>query len=242
MSHADWIRIQGLSVDCVVGVYPHERDTPQPLLVDVGLCLDTEPAARRERLRLSVDYAALSLQLKFLLTSCRFRMLETAAYVLCRYLLAPPALGERRASVARARVSLTKPGALGGRAVPSLEIERPAAWAEIAQERKPFGVVDVVHETRDAGIYRLNVAPGGRIPLHVHRVMRESEMVLTRGLLCQGKPAPVGRSYRWPLGAAHGYENPTRRYQTVLCVDSPRFMESDEIEVSGPPADVQPES
>ena len=32
-----------------------------------------------------------------------------------------------------------------------------------------------MHETRDAGIYRLNIAPGASIPLHVHQVMRESE-------------------------------------------------------------------
>lgn len=242
MPHQDRITIEGLQLDCVVGVYPHERNTPQPLSVDLEMTLDTERAAVRERLRHSVDYAAISAQLAFLLTHCRFRMLETAAHVLARYLLAPPAPGEERAQIEEARLRLTKPGALRDRARPSLEIRRDASWAYLRHEEKPFGVVDVIGETRDAGIYRLNVAPGRNIPLHVHRRMREAEMVLSDGLLCQGRPVVAGAVHRWPHGAAHRYDNPTNRYQTILCVDAPRFMEDDEIEVDGPPADVPSES
>ena len=226
----------------MVGIYPHERDAPQLLRLDAELCLDTELAARRERVPLSVDYAAVRAQLAFLLQNSRFRMLETAAHALCRYLLAPPAPGERRAQLSRARVRLTKPTALGGRAVASLEIEREASWVELVQEEKPFGTVDIVHETRDAGIYRLNVAPGQTIPLHVHRVMHEAEMVLGSGLLCQGKPVAALTVHRWPHGSAHCYHNPTRRTQTILCVDSPPFLADDEVPVSGDPARIAPES
>jgi dihydroneopterin aldolase len=230
-----------LAVDCVVGVYPRERDTPQPLILDAEMCLDTEASARRERLRLSIDYAAIGDQLAFLLRNCRFRMLETAGHALCRYLLAPPALGEQRAQIARVRLTLTKPTALSGKAVPSLEVERDAGWVTLAHEDKPFGTVDIIQETKDAGIYRLNVAPGREIPLHMHRVMQESEMVLSRGLLCQGKPVAPGTVHRWPHGAAHCYHNPTRRYQTILCVDAPAFIEADEIPVQGAPAQVRTE-
>lgn len=242
MAHSDWIRISGLMVDCVVGVYPSERDVVQPLRVDAELCLDTEAAAKSERLSRSIDYAAISAQLAFLLRSSRFRMLETAAHVLCRYLLAPPAAGERRAAIQRVRLTLTKPSALGGAAVPSLEIERDATQVVLTHEQKPFGTVDIVHETRDAGIYRLNVAPGKGIPLHVHRVMQESEMVLSQGLLCQGRPVRAGTVHRWPHGAAHCYHNPTRRFQTILCVDAPAFVQEDEITVEGEPAHVQAEA
>jgi FolB domain-containing protein len=241
VAHSDWIRIHGLEVDCVVGVYPRERGIPQQLRLDVDLCLDTEAAARRERLRDSVDYAALSAQLAFLLRSCRFGLLETAGQALCSYLLAPPAPGERRAQLSHARVTLTKPTALGGRAVPSIEIGRDADWVQLTHENKPFGTVDVIHETRTLGIYRLNIAPGNEIPLHVHGVMEESEMVIGSGLLCQGKPVAAGTVHRWPRGAAHSYRNPTRRYQTVLCVDTPPFLSHDEVEVGGEPADVPAE-
>ncbi len=238
----DHIELTGLSVECVVGVYPRERVQPQRLRLDVALGFDTEPAARKEGLSASVDYAAVAAQLGFLLRHCEFRMLETAAHALARYLLAPPALGEGRAQIDHVRLRLSKPGALGGNGVPSLEIERERAWVTLAQEHKPFGVVDVIHETRDAGIYRLNVAPHASIPLHLHDSMREAELLLSDGLLCQRQPVSAGTLYRWPLGAAHCYDNPTDRYQTILCVDCPRFLEADEIVVQGEPAQVVPEA
>jgi dihydroneopterin aldolase len=238
----DVIRIDRLAVDCVVGVYPEERDTPQPLLLDVALSLSTEVAARNERLSATVDYARTAAQLSFLLRSCRFRLLETAAHVLCRYLLLPPASGRRGPRITSVRLRLEKPAALAGAAIPSLMVERDAAWASYVVEEKPFGTVDVVHETKDTGIYRLNVAPGREIPLHYHARMNETEMVLDAGLHCQGRAVAAGTVHRWPHGAAHCYRNPTRRVLSILCVDSPAFIESDEITTAGEPAEVAAES
>lgn len=240
-SRTDLIDIRGLHVECVVGVYPHERDVPQPLELDVSLELDTEWAGESERLRRTVDYAAVASQLAFLLQSSRFFLLETAAHALSRFLLAPPALGEERARIQAATVRLTKPRALGGNGVPSLTIHREASDIVLRHEEKPFGTVDILHETREVGIYRLNVAPGRSIPLHVHRVMNESEMVLGDGLLLNGKQAPAGTAHRWPHGLAHRYDNPTDRWQSILCVDSPPFVPSDEIEVDGEPGEAIPE-
>ncbi|MGF1466539.1 MAG: dihydroneopterin aldolase [Sandaracinaceae bacterium] len=237
----DVIAIEGLTVDCVVGVYPQERDRPQPLRVDVRLVLDTRPAGREQRLALTVDYAAVASQIAFLLQSCRFFMLETAARVLTRHLLAPPGPGERRAQVSSVTLRLTKPYALSGHGVPSLEVTRAADDFTYGEETKPFGTVDILDETRQVGVYRLNVAPGRGIPLHVHRRMDEAEMVLTDGLLCQGRPAPAGTVRRWPKEAPHRYDNPTDRWQSLLCVDSPPFIPEDEIEVEGTAADIKAE-
>jgi dihydroneopterin aldolase len=241
MARSDVIALEGLVVDCVVGLYPHERDTPQPLRVDLYMELDTRSAGERERLRETIDYAAVAAQLQFLLKTCRFRMLETAAHVLSRFLLAPPALGEKRAAVEALRLRLTKPSALSGRAVPYLEITRDASDVALGTEQSKFGQVDIVFETSEAGIYRLNVAPFRSIPLHVHRVLRESELVLSDGLLCQGKRVVPGSVFHWPHNVPHRYDNPTERYQTILCVDAPAFRADDEVEVSGEPADIEPE-
>ena len=237
---SDVISIDGLRVDCVVGIYPQERGRPQPLDVDVRMRLDTRRAGEKERLAHSVDYAMAANQIAFLLRSCRFHMLETAARALSRFLLAPPSLGERRAAIDEVSVRLAKPHALVGHGVPSLEISRTADEVTLGREDKPFGTVDIIDETKHAGIYRLNIAPGRRIPLHVHRRMDESELVLSDGLFCQGRAVPPGTIFRWPKNAAHVYENPTERWQSILCVDSPPFLESDEIAVEGEPADVDP--
>lgn len=237
----DTISIEGIDVDCVVGVYPDERGRRQPLRVDLALTLDTDEAARRSSLRRTVDYGAVAGEVAFLLESGEFRMIETAAHALARYLLAPPVPPEGRAQIERVRVRLSKPAALRGLATPSVAIERPRGWARFAVEEKDFGTVDVLHETREAGIYRLHVHPGRSIPMHVHRVMRESEMVLTDGLLLQGKAVAAGTVHRWPHDAPHEYTNPTERVATILCVDAPRFIPSDEIVVDADPADVRPE-
>jgi hypothetical protein len=40
------------------------------------------------------------------------------------------------------------------------------------------------------------------------------------------------------MDAPHRYDNPSDRFQTILCVDSPPFIEADEIPVDGEPAAV----
>ena len=157
---------------------------------------------------------------------------------MARYLLAPPAPNQPRAQIESVKLRLTKRGALPGFAVPGLEIERERAWCVLETKTKAYGKLDVIYETKDAGIYRHHLTPGQPIALHMHREMRESEMILTDGLLCQGKKCPAGAVYRWPLGAAHGYENPSEYVQSILCVARPRFLEHDVTLVDGDPADV----
>jgi len=231
----DVIEIRGLRVECIVGVYPSERDEPQPLELDVRMELDTEWAGESQRLRRTVDYAAVAGQIAFLLQSSRFFLLETAAHALSRFLLAPPALGEERARIQAVRIRLSKPMALRGNGVPSIEVYREAGDVTLTHEEKPFGTVDIVHETREVGVYRLNIAPGRGIPLHVHRVMNESEMVLGDGLLLNHLPVASGTVHRWPHDLAHRYDNTTDKWQSILCVDSPPFIPGDEIEVDGEP-------
>ncbi|MEZ4288200.1 MAG: dihydroneopterin aldolase [Polyangiales bacterium] len=236
----DVLRINDLMVDCVVGVYPHERHASQPLRVDIAMHLNTERAATEETVRYTAHYAHVAAHVVFLLRSCRFRLLETAAQVLAKYLLAPPAPDEEGAQIEKVTIRLTKPGALRGFATPSLEIERSKDWCVLGREDRPFGHVDIVDETHDAGIYRLNIAPGRSIPLHHHLQMRESELVISTVYSANTNRVRVGRFIA-------GHEAPRIFTRTrpndikVLCVDLPRFIESDEIEVSGEPADVPSE-
>lgn len=238
---SDSLRIDGLELQCVIGIYPHERERPQPLIVDLELVLDTRLAATTGALEQSVHYALVASEAFFVLTHGQFGLLETAAHALARWILLPPAPGEARSAVDAVQVRLTKPEALGGRARPSLSIRRTAGEMRYEREEKSWGWVDIVHESERAGIYRLNIAPGGGIPLHVHRAMREAEMVLSDGLLCQGRATAVGSTFRWPLDAPHGYDNPSERHQSLLCIDRPRFDPADEIVVQGEPARIDPE-
>lgn len=232
----DRLSLHNVEVRCVVGVYPSERDRPQPLILDVDLWIDTRTAARTEQLSATVDYGRLAGELRFLLESCRFRLLETAAEALACWLLAPPTPDRPQPRVERTRVQLTKTEALGGGARAAIEIVRDTGDVQYDVEDKPFGRVDIIHVSRDCGIYRLRVAPGRTIPTHVHRVMEEHELVLGSGLLLQRVPVAPGLAFRWPRDLPHRYDNPTAVEQSLLCVDRPPFIPADEIEVEEPAA------
>ncbi len=230
----DVMELRGLTVDCIVGVYNRERVAAQPLRLDVALFLDTRGAATGGKLAHTVHYGRLMGELRFLLEACRFELLESAAEAVCRYVLAPPTEDGQRSQVRAATVRVTKPQAFGGQAVPSLQVHRTAEEMVYGREEKPFGRVDIVHEGAGYGIYRLRVKPGGTIPTHLHQHMEESELVLGTGLLLQGRPVARGRAFHWPRGFPHRYDNPTATEQTVLCVDRPRFIPSDEVETEAP--------
>lgn len=235
----DVIEIRSLRVDCIVGVYRSERHTPQPLELDAALYLDTRGASRERGLRATVDYARLVGELRFLLESASFRLLETAAEALCRYVLAPPTADAPRAQVEAVTLRLSKPTALGS-AIATLQVHRRRDEFVFGHEHKPFGEVDVLYEDQSAGIYRLRVKPGGSIATHEHRQMEESELVLGPGLLLQGRPVIAGTGFRWPRHFPHRYDNPQTIEQTILCVDRPAFIPGDEVEVPEPPGGLLP--
>jgi dihydroneopterin aldolase len=62
--------------------------------------------------------------------------------------------------------------------------------------------------------------------------MEESELILDDGLLLQRRPVAAGTAVRWPRGVPHRYDNPQPIERTVLCVDHPAFVPSDEIELA----------
>lgn len=230
------ICIDEYTLSCIIGCLPPERVTPQAVRVDLELSLDVGRAAETDRLESTWNYAHICRDVGFVLEQGRFYLLESAARTLLRYLLLPPAPDEARPAVQRARVSLTKFGVLPGGARPRIEVAGAAADQAWGVEDKPWGSVDVVAETERMGLYRLNIAPGQVLPHHVHRRMREAELVLTEGLTGwrdsePDRPLPVGEQVLWRLGQPHGYRNDSARSGSLLCLDAPPFDPDDEIEV-----------
>lgn len=239
--NADRIALEQLEIDCVVGVYPHERNRKQPLRVDIRLHLDTRLAGELEQLSHTVDYAETVNQVAFVLRSCRFAMLETAARTLTRLLLAHPSPAGRGARVHAVELCLTKPYALSGHGIPSLTVFRQAEEVALARREHDYGAVDVVDETRRAGVYLLHLAPGQAVPNHLHKQRREYAMMLGAGLECQTLKAEVGATYTFAPHVAHHFCNPTRAWQSVLCVQTPPRAPDDVFPADGPPARVRPE-
>jgi dihydroneopterin aldolase len=236
----DVILLEGLEIECIIGIYGHERTTPQRLVVEVALSVGTETAALSARIEQTVDYEWVTNQIAFILKTGKFELLETAAHAVCRALLLAPVSGEQRCPIDAVTLALKKPGALGGKGIPTLRVTRCASDMKYDQEMKAFGRVDIIFESRDIGIYRLNVEPGKSIGLHRHEIMVESEFVLSHGLHCQGKPAHCATVRVWPKALPHRYDNPGAKVESILCIDRPAFIPSDEIPMTGQPGESHP--
>jgi FolB domain-containing protein len=234
----DTITIKTRVEHCIVGVYVGERDAPQPIDVSVTVYADLRNAARQSRLDLTVDYACLIGDLRFLLGHGRFFLLETAGEAICRFLLRPN--GKRQ--IGGVRVELSKPLAATAESSASVVLQRTPDDFVYTHENSAFGEVLVISTHRECGVYELKVFPGRSITTHVHEVMHESEMALTAGLLLQGQPIEPGQAIRWPLNYPHRYDNPTEVVQSILCIDRPKFIPADEVpskatNLTMPPAD-----
>ncbi len=225
----DTIELEGLGLDCVLGVYPDERDREQPVRVDLRMGLDLGAAGRSASIGDTVDYDRAANEIAALLRFRRYRLLENAAEELAAMLFGV------HPRIEELELRLCKPQALVGRAA--------AAAVRIARRRDDFpwrreparfgGEVDVLLETKEAGLYLLHVGVGQEIPLHHHRVMRELEW-LVRGTLRQGDElVPPFRPVEWPHGKPHRYRNEGSEPATLFCCDCPPFIPADEVVLAG---------
>lgn len=103
----DIVFIQGLRIDALIGVYPHERAAPRPLLFDIELHGDNRVPAASDALADALDYHAISLRLAEFVGQSRFNLVETLAEACAALLL-------HEFGAAGVRIRLTKPAAFDG--------------------------------------------------------------------------------------------------------------------------------
>ena len=112
-----WIRLQSLHVDGVrVGIYPHEKDGPQSIVIDLGLFTDFSKAARSKKIKDTIDYDVVAAEARKLARVRYYPLIESLAEELAAMLLA-------RFKVRKVTVEVKKPGALAPGSV-SVAVER----------------------------------------------------------------------------------------------------------------------
>jgi 7,8-dihydroneopterin aldolase/epimerase/oxygenase len=112
-----WIHLRGLAIDGAhVGVYPHEHNTPQVVVIDVALLTPTAKAAASDRLSDTIDYDLVARRVREVALERHYALLESLGEALATALLTSfPA--------DRVAVEVHKPGALALGSV-SVAIER----------------------------------------------------------------------------------------------------------------------
>ena len=189
---------------------------------------------------LALDWSTVLSHVHFIVQHFPFHSLSTLSSVLSSYLLrsdylttfpAPPSPSPISHVSLYLRLHL-----------PSLPVPSPSSLPPLShrlslsssalpppsRDHNPWGYVDVLHEppppAPSAGLYLLHLEAGKSIPLHVHRVMSEAELVLSPGLLCQGESVPVGVGHRWG-GSVHGYRNEGQGWKACFASTRPRSFE-----------------
>lgn len=79
--------LKALRVDCIVGIYPHERARMQAVFLDVALDYDFGPAAASDAISDAVDYDRIASGLTRLLVERQFQLIEAMAEAAASWVL-----------------------------------------------------------------------------------------------------------------------------------------------------------
>ncbi len=100
------IGLKNLHIQCIVGIYPHEREVEQPLFLDVEVDHDFDRAAEAEHVKETVDYDHIAALLTELATEKKYQLIETFAKEGMEAIL------QRWSDVLGVRIEIRKPNAV----------------------------------------------------------------------------------------------------------------------------------
>lgn len=218
----DAIELENLRLDCVVGVWPQERDREQPVRVDLRLWLDLARAGRSASLEDTIDYSRVATELTALLRFRRYRLLENAAAELSAMLLGAYPL------LQGLELRLAKPEALPAADASAVAVTRTRDDFPTRREPTGFGHAEVLLETAEAGLYLLHVDPGHELSPSPAEGMRELAWLVRGSLWLDGEPLPPSRPAELSRDDANAYRNASKEPATLFfCGCPPPLHEHD---------------
>lgn len=110
--------LHNLRVDCIVGIYPHEREQVQTVFLDIELDYDFGTPSASDAIADAVDYDHVVASVTGLIQSRRFQLIETMAEETAAMLLAG------LPQVAAVRLEIRKPEAVPSAANSFVRVER----------------------------------------------------------------------------------------------------------------------
>lgn len=110
--------LKDLRVDCIVGIYPHERAATQTVRLDIELDYDFAAAAASDAIADAVDYDDVAASVSALLRERGFQLIEAMAEHAAAMLLA------RVPAATAVRIEIRKPAAVPAAACSFVRVER----------------------------------------------------------------------------------------------------------------------
>ena len=195
------LRIQSHVVDCIIGVWDHERVKSQRVGLDLKLKFDGSAAARSDRLADTINYAQLAATADFILQHGRFQLLESAVGVLARHFLLPFIDSAFGPAATMADVRLTKFDALPEESLASIRTEVSAAELKYDYEQPPWGRVAIISKPKIWGSIHCRL----RLARRFHYITMsdaESEFIMDDGLVAHTRSGTSGFIRRRGRGMA----------------------------------------
>jgi dihydroneopterin aldolase len=116
----DKIFLNGLSVECIVGIWEWERQVKQTVVLDIELATDIRKAAASDHIDDTIDYKKVSKRLLSFVGESQFQLVETLTERVAEILI-------KEFQVPWCKVTLDKKGALRGSKDVGIIIERTTA-------------------------------------------------------------------------------------------------------------------
>ena len=113
----DIIFIEGLEIETIIGVYEHERDIKQKVVLDIEMTLPESDASSSDDLRHTVDYDAVSKLVTSYVIDTQYQLIESLAEQVASLVLGAFATDSLK-------LKLSKPGAVKNAKSVGLIIQR----------------------------------------------------------------------------------------------------------------------
>ncbi|MDX2053469.1 MAG: dihydroneopterin aldolase [Polyangiaceae bacterium] len=206
----DFIRVNELEIECIVGMRPRERHQKQPVRLSLALGLNLAKAGRTGRILDTIDYSRVADDVGSLLRFRQYRLIEMATEEISAMLFGCYPVLEQ------IRIRLEKPEALKGRALgTSVEIERSRADFPSAGINENNPSVRTLLETDEAGLYLLRLNSGQTLKFEDPRWERRVQWLLAGEVRCGGGPLVLGEPCESTQALA--FENVDASVATVFC-------------------------
>ena len=213
-SQNDRILIDALEVECIVGIRPAERVRKQYVRVHLDLGLDLSRPGKSGRFAHTVDYSRVATEVTSLLQFRAYKLIEVATEELAASLLA------LHPTLERVTLRLDKPEALRGRArLAAVEITRLRTGFISKRVPTAFGDLEVIHESDEARISLLRVAPGKTLT-QSDTAMRRLEWLVHGRLLESNNELQAHAMRVSEAGIATRFENPSDEEALLFCCET----------------------
>jgi 7,8-dihydroneopterin aldolase/epimerase/oxygenase len=112
------ISVEGLEIECIIGILPHERENLQLIYADIEVDADIAAAAASDAMDDSINYVHLADLVRDLATEKQYQLIETLVEDSARDILA------RWPEVERVALKVMKPEAIPEATWTAVRIER----------------------------------------------------------------------------------------------------------------------